>query len=165
MRSRLLVGSLVAGILAHGCGPQSSVERTPAASQGPLSVYDAYAPASPTSDVASVYFTVVNDGSVADTLLGVAIPTGTARLHEVITENDRTHMSPVEALAVPAHGRLALRPGGYHIMLSDMGKTLAPGDTVQVQLHFALEGYLCVPVAVFTYTEVVERLEGTGSQP
>jgi copper(I)-binding protein len=160
MRSPCAVGVLVAAGIASACGSEMA-DRMPSAALGPISVYDAYAPASPTSDVASVYFTVVNRGAQPDTLLGVSAPSGMAHLHEVITDNDLTRMSPVSALPVPPNGALRLAPGGYHIMLSGMGRRLQVGDTMHVQLEFARAGSLLLPVAVLTYTEVVRRLEAS----
>lgn len=145
-----------AGILA--CSREREPERIPVAFFNDLAVYDAYSPAAPLNDVTSVYFRVVNTGSQPDTLKTVSIAVGTAHLHEVVTENDLTRMQPVESLPVPAKGELRLLPGGYHIMLSHMGAGIRVGDTIRVELEFARAGSHTIPVAVLTYTEVLERL-------
>ena len=154
---------LVAGVASSCVGEVA--RREPSASAGPISVYDAYAPASVTADVASVYFTVVNTAPQPDTLVGVSVPVGMAHLHEVITESDLTRMSPVDALPVPARGSLRLAPGGYHVMLANLGVALQVGDTIRVQLEFARAGSLQLPVAVLTYTEVVRLLEASENMP
>jgi copper(I)-binding protein len=46
-------------------------------------------------------------------------------------------MRKVDRIAVPAHGTTSLEPGGYHIMLVGLKRTLAAGDEVQVTLTFA----------------------------
>lgn len=50
--------------------------------------------------------------------------------HRSTHENGMSRMLPVEDLVVPAHGTLALQPGGYHIMLFDRNQPLAAGDRV-----------------------------------
>jgi copper(I)-binding protein len=161
MRTVLLAAIVTMATLA--CDVRDEAERTPSATLGPISIYDAFAPASPASDVASVYFTVVNNSAEADTLSRVSITEGHAHLHEVLTEDDRTRMSPVAAVPVPGHGTLRLAPGGYHIMLTSMGVPLKPGDTTRIALEFARAGTLNLEVAVLTYTEVVERLQASES--
>lgn len=49
-------------------------------------------------------------------------------------------MQPVEAIEVPADGSVALEPGGFHIMLLDVKKVLAVGDTIEVTLTFEKAG-------------------------
>lgn len=49
-------------------------------------------------------------------------------------------MQPVEAIEVPANGSVALEPGGFHIMLLDVKKVLAVGDTIEVTLTFEKAG-------------------------
>ncbi|MFN8530075.1 MAG: copper chaperone PCu(A)C [Anaerolineae bacterium] len=47
------------------------------------------------------------------------------------------HMQPVEGgMHVPAGGATPLQPGGYHIMLIDLTRELAVGDTVDLTLTF-----------------------------
>jgi copper(I)-binding protein len=146
-----------------GCGQANSGDvREPVATLGGLSIYDAFAPASAAPDVASVYFTVVNHGSNADSLLSVATAIGDAALHTVVTENGRSRMQPVLAAPVLPGGQLRLRPGGYHVMLTGLAKPVQVGDTVEIALTFARAGTVSVRAAALTYTEVVERLESAG---
>lgn len=49
-------------------------------------------------------------------------------------------MRQVDKIEIPANETVALEPGGLHIMLLDMQKTLAVGDTVEVTLEFANAG-------------------------
>jgi len=46
-------------------------------------------------------------------------------------------MRMVDRLIVPAHGQVALAPGGYHFMLMDAAKAVQPGQTVRITLQFA----------------------------
>jgi copper(I)-binding protein len=129
------------------------------AAAGDLAVYDACAPAAAAPDVGSLYFTVVNGGNEPDTLLGVASPAGTAMLHDVITEGELTSMVHVPTVEIAPHGTLALAPGSYHVMLSNLGEPLRLGDTVSVTLTFARAGQVRFVAPVLTYTGVVELLE------
>lgn len=49
-------------------------------------------------------------------------------------------MQPVESIPVAAGATVALEPGGYHIMLLDVKKVLAVGDTIDVTLTFEKAG-------------------------
>ncbi|HQZ37712.1 MAG TPA: copper chaperone PCu(A)C [Vicinamibacterales bacterium] len=55
-------------------------------------------------------------------------------LHEMKNEGGMMRMSPVPRIDVPAHGRLELKPGSFHVMLFDLKRKPAPGDTVRLTL-------------------------------
>jgi copper(I)-binding protein len=57
-------------------------------------------------------------------------------LHQSSTETGMGRMRMVDHLVVPAHGQVALAPGGYHFMLMDAGKPVRPGQNVQMTLRF-----------------------------
>ncbi|MGN6512905.1 MAG: copper chaperone PCu(A)C [Lysobacteraceae bacterium] len=56
-------------------------------------------------------------------------------VHESTVENDMSRMRPVAALAVPAHGRVALQPGHLHLMLMAPRARPATGDHVTIRLQ------------------------------
>lgn len=69
-------------------------------------------------------------------LVGVSTPVaGVAEVHEMKLEGNTMHMSAVAGLALPAHQRVALAPGGYHLMLMDLKQPLAAGSTVALTLR------------------------------
>ena len=148
----------VAG-LGVACGADEPRDSPPVAVKGGLEVYDAYAPASPAPDVASLYFTVVNTSQHADTLTAVRTNMGVAMLHEVVTEDGLSKMQHVPAVPIAPGDTLRLVPGSYHVMLSQLPRPLEVGDTISVTLQFACAGELTFNAVVLTYTEVVERLE------
>ena len=49
-------------------------------------------------------------------------------------------MQPVDSIPVPAGEKVELKPGGYHVMLLDVKKVLAVGDTIDVTLTFEKAG-------------------------
>jgi copper(I)-binding protein len=58
-------------------------------------------------------------------------------IHETTLQGGMSRMRPVPRLQVPAHGDVALRPGGAHLMLMQPRTVLKAGDTVEID--FALE--------------------------
>jgi copper(I)-binding protein len=49
-------------------------------------------------------------------------------------------MKPVTSIEIPAGETVELKPGGYHVMLLDVKKVLAVGDTIEVTLTFENAG-------------------------
>lgn len=147
-------------VTALGCSAQDAATvRSPDATLGDLRVFDLGAPAPAAPDVGALYFTLVNVGAKPDTLLTVTTPDGTAMLHTVVTEGDFSRMRHVVMLPVGAGDTVRLRPGGYHIMVSNLERQWEVGDTVRFTLAFSGAGSLELAAPVHTYTEVVERLE------
>ncbi|HXG29880.1 MAG TPA: copper chaperone PCu(A)C [Nevskiales bacterium] len=92
--------------------------------------------APPGAEVQAAYMTLVNDGGRELILTGVAAPAfARAEFHRMWFEGDRMRMEPLPTLAVPAHGRVALEPGGDHVMLYKPDQRLRPGDTVHLRLQ------------------------------
>ncbi len=58
-------------------------------------------------------------------------------LHRSLHTGGNERMVPVKSLAIPAHGQLALAPGGYHLMLMHATHTVRVGDRLTIRLHFA----------------------------
>ena len=157
MKDRVCGSALVAALALAACAERA--ERTPVATAGDLSIYDAYAPASAAPDVGSLYFTVANGGEVDDTLIQIRVVDGEAELHDVVTEDGLTRMQHVPALQIPAGGTVRLEPGSYHVMLTQLSAPLELNQTVPVALVFARSGMARFAARVLTYSEVVERLE------
>ncbi|MEJ2358879.1 MAG: copper chaperone PCu(A)C [Deinococcales bacterium] len=57
-------------------------------------------------------------------------------------------MVTVDALVVPAHGRLVLEPGGDHLMIMGLRKALVVGEPIQLTLTFEGAEPLTVSVPV-----------------
>jgi copper(I)-binding protein len=87
---------------------------------GDISVTGAFARASatPVAKAGAAYMTLVNDGQEPDRLIGVSAEiAGMSHLHETKSENGVMSMSAVDGLDVPAGGKVALQPGGLHVMM------------------------------------------------
>ena len=87
---------------------------------------------------AGAYVTLHNDGDRPAVLRGAGstIYAG-VMLHQSSSAGGMSRMRMVDALVVPAHGTVALAPGGYHLMLTQAKQPVLPGATVQLQLQFA----------------------------
>lgn len=85
------------------------------------------------------YLTVYNGTSQADTLTGVSTDAaGSAEIHESFRqENGMSGMRPAGDLPVEAGSGLELMPGGYHVMLMQLKRDLAPGDSISLTFHFS----------------------------
>ena len=60
-----------------------------------------------------------------------------AMLHQTVANGSTQQMVMVDKLTVPAHGQVAIAPGGYHVMLEHPQHKMAPGDTVHLKLQFS----------------------------
>ena len=88
------------------------------------------------------YFVLKNNGEEIRNLVGAASPAfGEVQLHRSMTLNGVVSMSPVDSVSLPAHGRAAFSPGGYHLMMKYPTRELKVGDTPQVSLKFG-DGYI-----------------------
>jgi copper(I)-binding protein len=94
------------------------------------------------------YLTIANHGG-ADRLLGAeANVSKTVELHTHIKDGDVYRMRAVEAIAVPMHGTVQLKPGGDHIMFIGLNEPLKEGTVVPVTLKFEKAGTVKVDMPV-----------------
>jgi copper(I)-binding protein len=112
-----------------GCQPRAA---------GGLTVSEAWVRSSPMVDRAgAAYFVISNTGRQADRLLAVRSDVAaTIELHETKDVGGMMEMAPVSGIEVPAGGSVALEPGGLHVMLLDLTRTLAAGERVTLTLEF-----------------------------
>jgi copper(I)-binding protein len=97
----------------------------------------------------AVYVTLTNSGSQADSLVSASSDAAqTVELHEVKNDGGVMKMRPVKSIAVPAGGKVVLKPGGYHIMLLDLKHDLKVGEKIPVTLKFEHGGEVQVEAAV-----------------
>ncbi len=137
-----------AGAVALGVALFSSLAYADEVKAGDIAVLDAWSRATP-ARAGGAFLTIRNDGATADRLTGVSSDAAPmAGIHESKEEGGVMQMRPVDGIDVPAHGTVALKPGGYHIMLMGLTKPLKPGETFPVTLTFAHAGKVTVNVAV-----------------
>lgn len=95
--------------------------------------------APPNATLTAAYMTIENTSSQEQTLVSVTSPAfGKVEVHQTVKQADgMMHMMPMPKLAIPANGKVVLKPGDYHIMLIDRKRDLKEGDQVDLTLEFA----------------------------
>ena len=123
---------------------------------GDVRILDAYVPRPAAGDVAALYLTLRNDGTVADTLVAVASEASArGSLHDMEQVDGQMRMVPLKGgLPIPPGETVSLQPGGRHGMLEGLSRELVPGTTLDVILRFARGGTLAVPARVVRYEDV-----------
>lgn len=150
MRRPIFTLLLLLPLAVTGCGR----ERRPLATVGEISVVQGWAYPS-TAGLASAYVVVENRGESADTVTGLSGPeVGDASVHGVRREGVTSTMYPLDSLEVPAGGRVAMKPGGIHIMLAELARELGVGDTLVLGLDLARTGRVEVKLPVVPYGEI-----------
>ncbi|WP_095084761.1 copper chaperone PCu(A)C [Mesorhizobium sophorae] len=100
--------------------------------------------------VAGGYFTITNKGSTPDRLLSISTDiSDKAELHEMSVKDGVMTMRPVAGgLEIPAGGKVALAPGGYHLMFIGLKRQPKQGETFSATLTFEKAGTVSVDFAV-----------------
>ncbi|WBX84609.1 copper chaperone PCu(A)C [Sphingosinicella microcystinivorans] len=133
----------------------STVTSTPIAAEpyrtASITVSDAWArETAPAQKAGGGFMIIDNAGNRADRLLSAA--SGVAdkvELHTVSMDGGVMRMRPVAGgIAIPARGKVELRPGSFHIMFMGLKAPLRRGETVPVTLRFARAGTVTARLAV-----------------
>lgn len=106
------------------------------AAQAQVTVTDAWVRATVAQQKATGAFMQLT--AAKDTrLVAVTTPlTPKAEVHEMAMQDNVMRMRQVTALELPAGQLVALKPGGYHVMLLDLPGQVKAGDTVPLTLVF-----------------------------
>jgi copper(I)-binding protein len=115
---------------------------------GPVSVTGAWTRATlPHQNVGAAYLTL--QSASGDTLTDASSPeAGMVMLHQSTQTGGMAGMEDMDSLKLPAGKPVTLAPGGMHLMLMDLKRSLKPGDTLHLSLHFAKGGSEDVAVPV-----------------
>ena len=101
------------------------------------------------------YLTIANHGKAGDALVAVTSPLAAkVEMHSSSMAGGVMSMARLDRVAVPAGGQVAFAPGGDHLMLIGLKKTLVPGEAIPATLSFLSGARVKVSFAV-----------GTGSGP
>ena len=109
---------------------------------GDIRIDKAWAPASPKGAVAGAgYLVIHNDGATPDRLTGGTADFASLVLHEITMNGGVMKMGELkDGLEIPAHGSVALAPGGSHVMFMDLKHPLVKGQSVKATLTFERAG-------------------------
>ena len=114
--------ALVTGARAAGTGPSvnGAWARAPVGAAGAMALY-----------------MTVHGGPAPDRLVAVSSDiAGMAMMHESIEHGDVASMRMLDGIDIPAGGTVTLRPGGMHVMLEDLARRPAAGQTITVLVRF-----------------------------
>lgn len=118
---------------------------------GTLTIHHPWTKATaPGAKVAGGYVEFVNAGTEADRLLGGSFAEAERfEIHEMTMEGDVMKMAEVAGgLPIPAGETVALKPGGYHIMLMGLKRALTEGEKIAGTLQFERAGTVQVEFKV-----------------
>jgi periplasmic copper chaperone A len=98
----------------------------------------------------AAYFTLDNEGSTPDRLIGVtSAVAGRAEMHSTTIDAQGVGtMRPVQAVDLPAGGEARFAPGGLHVMLVGVTAPLVEGEEFPLTLSFEQAGKVTVAVEV-----------------
>jgi hypothetical protein len=102
----------------------------------------------PGAEMGAAYLTL-EAGANADMLKAASTPRArTVEIHTVEHVDGVAKMRRVEAVELPAGKRVALAPGGMHLMLFGLASPLVAGERFELQLEFADAGSRTISVEV-----------------
>ncbi len=121
-------------------------------SDGPLVIEAPWARASiGTKRPAVVFLNIRNQGDAADVLTAVETPvSGRASVHRSQITNGIASMTMAGPVKIPANSEVRLAPGGLHIMLMMLKKTLVKGKDFSLTLVFKKTGRVEITVPVLS---------------
>ena len=147
----MTIRNLVCGVLALALSGPAVQAQAPASVQaGALTILEPWSRATPGGARVGVgYLMIENRGAAPDRLLRAESDvSGSADLHETVTEAGVARMKPVDGVVIAPNGRLELKPGGYHLMLSGLKRPLKEGERFAAALVFEKAGRVAVTFAV-----------------
>lgn len=119
-----------------------------AQSNGAVEVTQAWSRAALQGHTGVLYATITDRGP-PDELVGVDTPVAErAELHETKTENGVMTMRPLGSVPLAPGQPVVLHPGGLHVMLIGLKRSLAAGDSFPATLRFVHAGAVHTTVRV-----------------
>ena len=105
---------------------------------GDVSIIAPYVRAVPPGQtVSAAFLQIENKSGVSRSIINATSPVSkVVELHAHTHENGMMQMRRVEAIEIPANGKIVLEPGGLHIMLIGLHDTLTIGQKVAITLEF-----------------------------
>ena len=120
-----------------------------AAQMTPLVVQNAWMRQVPGGDTAAVYLVLRNTSVQPVIVIGVRSPAATnVMIHETSTVGSQSRMRMHEKLVIAPGQSVAFEPGGLHVMLSGMKKSVLIGQTVPLIFLLANGGQVNVAAVV-----------------
>ena len=133
---------LALSLIGCGGGEEGDADRTAPSTPRTLEVERPWVRPAPEGGNSALYLRLVNGTSIADTLLGASFgPAQVVEIHESFATDDGTAgMRQIGPVSVAPKSRIALEPGGKHVMLIGLNEPLMADSTVSIDLQFANAG-------------------------
>jgi periplasmic copper chaperone A len=97
----------------------------------------------------AAYFMLMNHGDAADRLISLSTPVAAkAEIHREEMTNGIMRMRPTGPLTLEPGAMIALKPGGFHVMLLDLKQPLKPGEHFPLTLTFEKAGAMTLEATV-----------------
>jgi copper(I)-binding protein len=115
---------------------------------------EAWSRATPPGATVGAAYLVIEGGARDDRLVGASSPRASmVHLHEVVDEGGMARMRSVDAVKIPAGGRVVLAPQGLHIMLMGLDSPLVAGQRFELTLRYATAAPQTLTVEVRAATD------------
>ena len=116
-----------AAVMLAACSPPAAI-----------SVEDAYVRLPAVKRGAAAGYFTLKGGAADATLLSIQSSVAIrAEMHESMKSGSMMAMTPISAVALPAHGEVKFAPGGKHLMLFDVNPGIKRGSKVPLLFTFA----------------------------
>ncbi len=139
--SRMFAAAALAFALATGASQTTAYAHE--VTIGSLTLTDLWTRATPPKALsAGGFLTITNNGDQPDRLVAANSPVAqTVQLHTMEVKNGVMTMHEVDGgIEIPAHGKVTLGPGGFHIMFITLNDGLTEGGQLPVTLTFEKAG-------------------------
>ena len=114
-----------------------------------LEVATPFMRAAPVAGGNGAAFFVLNNHGEADRLIAVeADISKSVEIHTHVKDGEVFRMRKVDAIAIPMHGSVELKPGGDHVMFIGLNAPIKEGTMVPVTLVFEKAGKVKIEVPV-----------------
>ena len=142
VRTTNLIAAGLISLFISGCTPKHT---HPEHHKGVM-VHDAWVRAVPPNmKMTAAYMTLHNHSDMQDALLSAETTiAGVVETHTVQENEGVMSMKPIDSIPLGPHSIQELKPGGYHLMLMKLSKTLKLGDEIEFILHFKHSGMIKV---------------------
>lgn len=104
------------------------------AAQAAVEITDAWARATPPGqEVGAAYMNLKSDHD-ANLVGATSSVADSVETHEMSMKNGVMKMRMLDVMSLPAGKTVKLEPSGFHLMLIGLKKSLAAGDTIEIEL-------------------------------
>jgi len=129
-----------------------------------IEIKNPYARATPAGvNNSAAFMSVENDTNMDISIIKASSKVSKAvELHTMSMKNGIMKMYQVPEIKVPAHGKIVLKPGGFHIMLIGLYKPLKVGQNITLALEFSNKQTKTITAPVKTVMSGMKKMKAMG---